>query len=92
MRINWKVRFNKENKVFLARIILAIFVPILTYFGLKAEDLTTWQAIADLLVKAISNPYVVGITLVNIINVIPDPTTKGLSDSSVAMSYLKPKE
>lgn len=92
MRINWKVRFNRENKLFLARVILAIFVPILTYFGLKAEDLTTWQAISDLLVKAISNPYVVGITLVNIINVIPDPTTKGLSDSSMAMSYIKPKE
>lgn len=92
MKVNWKVRFTTKNKVFLARVILAIFVPILTYFGLKAEDLTTWNAVIDLLVKAISNPYVVGITLVNIINVIPDPTTKGLSDSPMAMSYLKPKE
>lgn len=91
MKINWKLRFNKSNKTFLARFLLAIFVPILTYFGLEAQDLTTWQAVLELLVKAISNPYVVGFTVVNIINVLPDPTTTGLSDSSRAMSYRSPK-
>ncbi|MEQ9763269.1 phage holin [Streptococcus sp. ZJ151] len=91
MGINWKVRFNKANKTFLARFLLAIFVPILTYFGVKAEDLSTWQAVLDLIVKAISNPYVVGFTVVNFINVLPDPTTTGLNDSSRAMSYREPK-
>ncbi|CAM2758594.1 lin2375 protein [Streptococcus acidominimus] len=91
MGINWKVRFNKSNKTFLARFLLAIFVPILTYFGLEAQDLTTWQAVFDLVVKAVSNPFVVGFTVVNIINVLPDPTTTGLSDSSRAMSYREPK-
>ncbi|WP_438832343.1 phage holin [Streptococcus pluranimalium] len=91
MGINWKVRFNKSNKTFLARFLLAIFVPILTYFGLEAQDLTTWQAVLELLVKAISNPYVVGFTVVNIINVLPDPTTTGLSDSDQALDYTEPR-
>lgn len=91
MGINWKVRFNKANKTFVARFLIAIFMPILTYFGLQAQDLTTWQAVLELLIKAISNPYVVGFTVVNIINVLPDPTTTGLKDSSRAMSYTEPK-
>ena len=91
MNINWKIRFSKANKIFLARFVLAIFVPILTYFGLEAKDLTTWQAVFDLAIKAVSNPFVVGFTVVNIINVLPDPTTTGLSDSSRAMSYTEPK-
>lgn len=86
-KINWKIRFTTKNKAFLARLALAVFVPILTYFGLKAEDLTTWPAVLNLLVSALANPYVLGFTIVNILNVIPDPTTKGLSDSENALGY-----
>ncbi|MDT2641226.1 phage holin [Enterococcus dongliensis] len=80
--INFKIRFSwKENKVFIIRFVIAVFVPVLTYYGIKAEDLTTWQAIGDIVIKSISNPFVVGTMVVNALNVIPDPTTGGLSDS-----------
>lgn len=88
--INWKVRFNKENRAFCMRFALAIALPVMTYFGLKFEDLKTWGDIGNILVKFISNPYLVGLTIINALNMIPDPTTKGITDSERAMTYDKP--
>lgn len=92
MKINWSIRFNAKNKVFLYRVALAIALPILTYFGINFQDLTSWDAVFNLFGKFVSNPYLVGLTIVNILNIIPDPTTKGLSDSERALSYNKPYE
>ena len=91
MKINWRVRFNKNNVQFILRFILAVLIPILTYFGLKQEDLTTWTALGSVLVRAINNPYVIGFTIINVLNLIPDPTTKGLGDSERALTYVKPE-
>ena len=91
MKLNWKVRFNAKNKAFLARFAVAVLLPILGYYGLKTSDLTTWQAVLDVIVKALSNPYVLGMMVVNVINILPDPTTSGLSDSEQALTYTKPK-
>ena len=92
MKINWSIRFNAKNKAFLYRVALAIALPILTYFGINFQDLTSWDAVFHLFGKFVSNPYLVGLTIVNILNIIPDPTTKGLSDSERALSYNKPYE
>lgn len=92
MKINWSIRFNAKNKAFLYRVALAIALPILTYFGINFQDLTSWDAVFNLFGKFVSNPYLVGLTIVNILNIIPDPTTKGLSDSERALSYNKPYE
>lgn len=92
MKINWSIRFNAKNKAFLYRVALAIALPILTYFGINFQDLTSWDAVFNLFGKFVSNPYLVGLTIVNILNIIPDPTTKGLSDSERALSYTKPYE
>ena len=54
--MNWKVRF--KNPLFIAQMILAVLTPILAYAGLTVKDLTTWQALGDLLIGALSNPYV----------------------------------
>ena len=55
---NWKVRFNKENILFIAQVIISVVVPILTYFGLQASDLTTWSKVWETFVQAVSNPSV----------------------------------
>lgn len=90
MKINLKVRF--KNPVFIAQFILAIFTPILAYAGLTAQDLTTWKALFDLIVDAISNPYVLSLVAVSVWNALNDPTTEGiLKDSDVAMKYEVPK-
>lgn len=87
-KINWKVRF--KNPVFLVQIVLAVFGPILAYFGLMWEDMTTWGAILDLLVGAVKNPVVVVAVVVSVANAINDPTTKGLADSTNARVYIRP--
>lgn len=92
MKLNWSIRFNTKNKTFLYRVALAIALPILTYFGINFQDLTSWDAVFSLFGKFVSNPYLVGLTIVNILNIIPDPTTKGISDSEQALNYNEPKQ
>ena len=85
MNINWKIRF--KNPVFWAQVVCAVFLPILTYFGLNWADMTTWAAIGSLLVEAVKNPVVVVSVVVSLFNSLTDPTTKGLSDSERALGY-----
>lgn len=87
--INLKVRF--KNPVFIVQFILAILTPILAYTGLTARDMTTWTALGNLLLDAISNPYVMSLVAVSVWNALNDPTTKGITDSQRALSYEKPK-
>lgn len=89
MKINWKVRI--KNPYFWVQIGIAILMPILAYLGLTVEDLTTWGKVGEVLLKAVSNPYVLGLVVVSVFNAIQDPTTKGLSDSDNAMTYTEPK-
>ena len=91
-KINWKVRFSKNNILFIAQVIISVVIPILTYFGLQASDLTTSVKVWDTFVSAISNPYVVVMALVSLFNAITDPTTKGIGDSTTALSYTEPKK
>lgn len=88
--MNWKVRF--KNPLFIAQMILAVLTPILAYAGLTVKDLTTWQALGDLLISALSNPYVLGLVVVSVFNAVTDPTTSGVADSEQALTYTKPKE
>lgn len=89
MKINWKVRI--KNPYFWIQIGIAILMPILAYMGLSVEDLTSWGKLGEILLSAISNPYVIGLVAVSVFNAIQDPTTKGLSDSENAMTYTEPK-
>ena len=90
MKINWKVRLN--NPQFIWQVVVAVLLPILTYAGLTAEDLTSWAVLGELMVDAISNPYVLGLIGISVYNAINDPTVKGLGDSRQALQYDKPKE
>lgn len=89
-KINWHVRFNKENKLFILRTAASILVPILAYLGLNVTDLTSWPAVGQLLLDFFTNPYLIGLTVFNILNVIPDPTTPGIADSPRALTYDEP--
>lgn len=88
MKINLKVRF--KNPVFIAQLVMSILLPILTYMGLTVEDLTSWQLLGKTLIEAIRNPYVLGLVVVSVWNAVNDPTTKGVNDSSNALTYTKP--
>jgi phi LC3 family holin len=88
MKINFKVRF--ANPEFWAQIALAVFVPLLAYYGMNWEDMTTWAAIGNLFVQAVQNPVVVLSVVVSVYNAIIDPTTAGIGDSARALTYDKP--
>ena len=87
-KINWKIRF--KNPVFYMQLILAVLTPVLAYMGLTVKDLTTWAAVGNVLLQAVSNPYVLALVLVSVWNAVNDPTTTGISDSTNALTYDEP--
>lgn len=88
LKINWAVRFR--NPLWWAQMVCAVFLPILAYFGLAWNDMTTWSSIGGVLLRAAKNPVVVVSVLVSMFNAVVDPTTAGVKDSRLAMSYQSP--
>jgi holin, phage phi LC3 family len=86
--INWKVRL--KNPVFWLNLALSIAAPLLAYFGLNANEITTWGALADLVAQAVKNPLVLVSVAMSVYNFIIDPTTQGLTDSMLALTYITP--
>lgn len=91
-KINWKVRFSKDNIMFIVRFVGALAIPVLAYLGLELKDLTSWNMVLDVLVNFISNPYLVILTVINALNMTIDPTTKGITDSEKALQYTEPRK
>ena len=89
MKINWKVRI--KNPHWWIQIALAVILPVLGYYGMTGADITTWGAVWDTLLRAISNPYVLVLAAVSAYNAIVDPTTAGIGDSTQALNYTVPK-
>lgn len=84
MNINWKVRIANPNfwlalipaSLLLVQVVAALFGFILDLGDLGNKLLDVVNAVFALL---------------TILGVVTDPTTKGVSDSTQAMSYDKPK-
>ena len=84
--MNWKIRI--KNPVWWVQIILAILTPILADAGLSAQDLTTWNTLGTLILNALKNPYVLSLVAVSVWNACNDPTSSGVTDSTLVKSYL----
>lgn len=85
MKINWKVRF--KNKAFWVAIIpatIVLIVAIASVFGIEID----LSAISDRLLDVVNALFVV----LSIVGIVVDPTTDGLTDSTQALSYEKPKK
>lgn len=63
---------------------------ILAAMGVSPEMLTSWGAVADAALELISNPFMLSSVFMAVLGVFVDPTTSGISDSSRAMTYIKP--
>lgn len=82
--INWKVRV--KNKLFWLALIPAVLILIRTVaalFGIEIEI----AAIGDKLSAVIEAIFAV----LAILGIVVDPTTEGMQDSVLAMTYEKPK-
>ena len=88
MKINWTVRLR--NPLWWGQMACAVVLPILAYFGLAWEDMTSWEALWEILVRAAQNPVVATAVLVSVFNALTDPTTAGVGDSRRAMGYAAP--
>lgn len=54
--------------------------------------MTSWPALGHALLEAVKNPVILVSVLVSVWNLITDPTTKGIGDSTRALSYTKPSK
>lgn len=81
--INWKVRF--KNKLWLTTFVFTIIAFIYQVLGMF--DIVP-PVSENALTQAIG--YVINILVA--IGVVVDPTTSGISDSELAMTYTEPKE
>ena len=90
MKINWKVRF--KNPVFWVQVAVAVILPMLANLGLAWEDMTTWAALGGVLLESIKNPVIVVAVIVSVWNAVIDPTTSGVGDSSLALTYEEPNK
>ncbi|EUG43599.1 TPA: phage holin, partial [Staphylococcus aureus] len=83
MDINWKLRF--KNKAVLTSLVGALLLFIKQVTDLFGLDLSTQLNQASAIIGAI-------LTLLTGIGVITDPTSKGVSDSSIAQTYQAPRD
>ena len=83
MSINWKVRL--QNKVFVASmlaLVISFVYDVLAILGIApGVDENTVMALVDTVLKVLAA-----------VGILTDPTTEGISDSTQAMTYLKPKK
>lgn len=84
-KINWKVRIKNPN--FWVALIPAILLVIQQAAGIFGFALDLGD-VGDKLMSLVYSIFAV----LAIIGVVNDPTTKGISDSSRALTYDRPKE
>lgn len=88
-KINWKVRMS--NPVWWAQVAASIILPLVVGVGLDWADMTSWGALGSALAAALGNPVVVVSMVVSLWNTVTDPTTEGIRDSKLALTYTEPK-
>lgn len=82
--INWKVRIKNKN-FWLAIIpaVLLLITQIGAIFGLQIDT----ALIGEQLAAVVSTVFLI----LTILGIVTDPTTEGISDSALAMTYEAPK-
>ncbi len=56
---------------------------ILTALQVEASTLTSWDKVLQLIIDTIQNPYLLTTTVMAVIGVVVDPTTRGAKDRKV---------
>ena len=85
MNINWKVRIkNKNFWISLIPAVLLLVQVVAAVFGFTLE----LGELGDKLLAVVNALFAV----LTILGIVTDPTTAGIGDSKLAMTYTKPKE
>lgn len=83
MKINWKVRL--QHKQFWVSLIALLLVLANQIAGIFNVDITIYN-------DQITNISETILSILGLLGIIVDPTTNGVSDSSQALAYVKPKK
>ena len=86
MKINIPVRL--KNPWFWVGLVSVI----LTAMGVSPEVFTSWEILWENIVSLVKNPFMLGSVALSVLGVFVDPTTAGVGDSKLAMTYTKPKK
>lgn len=71
---------------------IGLIATILSAIGVSPEIFTSWSVVGQVLLDFIKNPFEIGCVIFAILGVFVDPTTSGISDSSLALTYKTPKK
>lgn len=82
MKINWKVR--AKNPVFWLTMIPAVASFVYTMFGL-------FGVVPSISEDVIVNAFTAIVSALTTLGVLVDPTTKGLKDGSLGITYTEPQ-
>ena len=85
MRINWRVRL--KNKTFWLSLIPAVLLLVQVIAAVFGYTLDLGE-LGNKLLAVVNALFAV----LSVLGVVTDPTTKGVSDSTQALSYEEPKE
>lgn len=69
-KINWKAKL--DDPLFYVQVIVSFSLPVAAYLGIKTTDITTWGALFNNIMRALNNPYCVGIGLISVFNALID--------------------
>lgn len=84
MKINWTVRLKNKHFWFaLIPAVLLLIQCVLAVFGVKID----LGELGNKLLEVVEAVFVI----LALLGIVTDPTTKGVSDSDLAMTYNKPK-
>ena len=83
--INWKIRIkNKNFWIALIPAVLVLIQVVVKVFGLEID----LGELGNNLLAVVNAVFVV----LSILGIVTDPTTEGMSDSDLAMTYIEPKK
>ena len=85
MKINWTVRL--KNKVFWLSLIPAIILLVQTVGAVFGLDLDLGD-LGNKLIDVVNAAFV----LLAVLGIVADPTTAGMNDSKLALTYKEPKD
>lgn len=69
-KINWKAKLN--DPLFYVQMVISFSLPIAAYLGIKSTDITSWGVLFDNILKALNNPYCVGVGILSAFNALID--------------------
>lgn len=85
MNINWKVRIkNKAFWIALVPAVLLLVQVVASVFGVTLD----FGILGGKLLEVVNSAF----ALLAILGIVTDPTTEGLQDSKLAMTYESPKK